>query len=103
MSDIINSEFDFKIFDIRNKEEYDEIMLPGSIHIDLSSPNILKRFEPYKGHHIVIMGDRFNEGRILANKLVEFNFPYVSVLNGGIDAFIADASSSLSRGGLPPL
>lgn len=89
--------------DIRSKEEFEKIKLPGSIHVDLSATNIVRKFDPYIGEHIVILGDRFNEGRKLANLLVSNHFPHVSVLNGGIDAFMADHPSALSRGGLPPL
>lgn len=71
--------------------------------MDLTTPNIVRRFDPYIGEHIVIMGDRFNEGRKLANLLVSNHVPRVSVLNGGVDAFMADYPTALSQGGLPPL
>jgi serine/threonine protein kinase/rhodanese-related sulfurtransferase len=106
------SNFRFTVLDTRLPADFEKTSLPGSILVDsapqaLASPayqaDLARKLDQHRGCHFVVLGDRFNEGRKFANFLVEHGVPRVSLLNGGIDALLADVPSLLSRKGLPPL
>lgn len=106
------SNFRFTILDVRDRDAFDKNSLPGSISIDASpqalgsvtmQAEIARKLELHRGSHFVVLGDRNNNGRSFANFLVENEVPRVSLLNGGIDALLADVPTLLARSGLPPL
>jgi hypothetical protein len=68
-----------------------------SIHVaSLKKKDFLTKLEELKGRtHIVIVGDRNDSGVLFANELVRMKIPYVSVLWGGIEALLSEASDLL--------
>lgn len=113
VSDLCNaSNFRFVVLDIRSKDQFEKMALPASLNIDASpqalgtpaaQTELARRLDQHRGAHFVVVGERANQGRHFANFLVENGVPRVSLLNGGIDALVADVPSLLSRSGLPPL
>eukprot|EP00026_Physarum_polycephalum_P002277 Phypoly_transcript_02283.p1 GENE.Phypoly_transcript_02283~~Phypoly_transcript_02283.p1 ORF type:complete len:920 (+),score=171.63 Phypoly_transcript_02283:56-2815(+) len=97
--DIINMNWPFTILDIRPYEEFQKVRYPNSVWVNLrdkqkeiTTPAAL---EQYKGTHIITVGAK-DEAALFANQLIKFNFPQVSVLNGGMDALKATAEPLLS-------
>jgi len=106
------SNFRFTILDLRYRDSFDKTSLPGSINVDASpqalgsvtmQAEIARRLDQHRGSHFVVVGDRTHPGREFANFLVENGVPRVSLLNGGIEALLADVPTLLTRSGLPPL
>jgi serine/threonine protein kinase/rhodanese-related sulfurtransferase len=113
VTDLANaSNFKFVVLDIRSRDQFEKLALPTAINVDsspqaLASPQLqtelARKLDVHRGAHFVVVGDRINQGKHFANFLVENGVPRVSLLNGGIDALVADIPSLLARSGLPPL
>jgi len=77
--------------DIRNHEEFSSGHYNGAFHfpaedaIAEQDPDI-ELLSPYRGSHIVVVGNFIDKTSKFANKLVSSYFPYVSLLSGGMAA-----------------
>eukprot|EP01132_Coremiostelium_polycephalum_P004970 gene4970-6191_t len=93
--DLINSP-NSKIFDIRPSNLYQQLHYPNSININPKNGKLQNQLEQFKGQSIVVISpNRDDEGVEFCNQLIKWNFPYVSLLNGGMDALEHGASSLL--------
>eukprot|EP01133_Synstelium_polycarpum_P012499 gene12499-14671_t len=114
--DLINNQ-SAKILDIRPPAQFQQCHYPNSVNINwLSISNAISgtgggfsvrknhtQFEPYRGQQIVVIGPRgSNDGIDFCNQLVKWKYPYVSLLNGGMDALEHGAQTLLLPKGARP-
>lgn len=106
IDDIKNDNFTGTIVDIRPVSEYKTVYYPGSIHIEPNEEAVAEIARRCHQEHITLLGDDNKCKQVyfaliliykLAQNLVEAHVPYVSILNGGIEAFEYYAPSLLKR------
>ncbi|EGG22966.1 hypothetical protein DFA_05096 [Cavenderia fasciculata] len=103
-----------KVLDIRPAQQFQQCHFPQSININISivlqpqassnKTKILQQLEQCKGSPIVVISAKTQKDEELefCNTLVKNKFPYVTLLNGGIDALEHGAQSILIITSLPP-
>eukprot|EP01127_Copromyxa_protea_P020918 TRINITY_DN7059_c0_g1_i2.p1 TRINITY_DN7059_c0_g1~~TRINITY_DN7059_c0_g1_i2.p1 ORF type:complete len:955 (+),score=170.51 TRINITY_DN7059_c0_g1_i2:385-3249(+) len=85
VSDMINDKSNIVIFDVRKEEEWRAMRFPGSVWV--ADSNDISPYEKFRGKPIVVMGKGGSDGVEFANNLVlKGKFPYVSLLQGGIES-----------------
>ncbi|EGC31378.1 hypothetical protein DICPUDRAFT_82742 [Dictyostelium purpureum] len=91
--DLINDTLKI-IIDIRPQNMFQQLYYPNSININPKNSKLQQQMEQYKGQPIVIIAPK-DSGVEFCNQLIHWNFPYVSMLNGGMDALEHGAFSLL--------
>eukprot|EP01118_Nematostelium_gracile_P005258 TRINITY_DN1651_c0_g1_i1.p1 TRINITY_DN1651_c0_g1~~TRINITY_DN1651_c0_g1_i1.p1 ORF type:complete len:137 (+),score=35.50 TRINITY_DN1651_c0_g1_i1:125-535(+) len=99
VQDLLITKLKVTVIDIRSPDEFKTSHYPNAVNFPAeTNPNMeLEALEAHKGSHLVIVGNMVDETSRFANRLVYAFYPYVSVLNGGIDALEADARDLLVR------
>ncbi|KAF2073743.1 hypothetical protein CYY_004945 [Polysphondylium violaceum] len=85
-----------KIIDIRSPSFYQQCHYPNSINMNPKGSKTPTQMESIRGHPIVVIAPPSDiEGIDFCNQLVKWKLPYVSLLNGGMDALQHGASTLL--------
>ena len=91
----------FALVDIRTKEEFEAVHIPGSLHFSQDLMSEIMSTWP-KDRQIVMIDHHGERGLDAASYLVGHGFCSVRCLRGGIDAYSELADASLPRYSLEP-
>ncbi|KAM9986408.1 hypothetical protein ACTFIY_010833 [Dictyostelium cf. discoideum] len=82
------------ILDIRTPLQFQQIHYPSSINVNPKLSKLQQQMEQYKGQQIVVIAPK-DQGVDFSNQLIQWKFPFVSMLNGGMDSLEHGAHSLL--------
>ncbi|KAK5576627.1 hypothetical protein RB653_007771 [Dictyostelium firmibasis] len=82
------------IVDIRPPLQFQQIHYPSSINVNPKLSKLQQQMEQYKGQQIVVIAPK-DSGVEFTNQLIQWKFPFVSMLNGGMDSLEHGAYSLL--------